>query len=264
MSRTELSVDKANNKSFAVIALNVMPLAPLPKTKEELLSQAKTLIAAGERSLHAGMQCLHDAAEALAIAKEEFHATQREIAQFVGKSPAWVNALLKWRLRGYKGKSPFGPTTKQGRVQHAEQRAISKPRKTLPAKAKNATVMEDPFTTRIAADDKNDNTTAPPAGLIAVDGKNDNTTATPTGLIAADSKNDNTTEASTTGIAADSKNDNTTEAPRADASRPDYDASATALIGFKLAVDQWVPRMNYADRCDATSYLLKKAKVSVS
>jgi hypothetical protein len=247
MSRTKLPAGKAKSKSFAVIALNPMPLAPLPKTKEELLSQAKTLIAAGERSLHEGMQCLHDAAEALAITKEEFHATQREIAQFVGKSPAWVNALLKWRLRGYKGKSPFGPTTKQGRVQHAEQQAISKPRKTLPAKAKNATVMEDPFTTRIAADGKNDNTPATPTGLIATDSKNDNTPATPTGL-----------------IAADSKNDNTTEAPRTDASRPDRDASETALMGFKFAVDQWVPRMNYADRCDATSYLLKKAKVSVS
>jgi hypothetical protein len=142
MSRTKLPADKAKNKSFAVIALNPMPLAPLPKTKEELLSQAKTLIAAGERSLHEGMQCLHDAAEALAIAKEEFHSTQREIAQFVGKSPAWVNALLQWRLRGYKGGSPFGPTTKQGRVQHAEQQAISQRRRTLPAEAKNATVTE--------------------------------------------------------------------------------------------------------------------------
>jgi hypothetical protein len=113
----------------------------------------------------------------------------------------------------------------------------------------------------IAADGKNDNTTEP--STTPADGKNDNTTEAPTtGLIAADGKNDNTTEPSTT--PADSKNDNTTEAPRTDASRPDRDASATASMGFKFAVDQWVPRMNYADRCDATSYLLKKAKVSVS
>jgi hypothetical protein len=222
------------------------PPAHKATTKAQLLNRAKTLIEAGERSLRKGLQSLHDAAEALAIAKEEHGASQREMAKFVGKSLGWVNALLQWRLGGYKETSPFGPTTKKGRVQHAEQRAVSKPRKTLPAQAKNAIVTEDPNTKLIAADSKNDNTAE----------------ATTTGLIVADGKNDNTTEPSTT--PADSKNDNTTEAPRTDASRPDRDASATALMGFKLAVDQWVPRMNYADRCDATSYLLKKAKVSVS
>jgi hypothetical protein len=47
--------------------------------------------------------------------------TQREIADAVGKSVGWVNAMHMWQIGGCKGDSPFGPTTKRGRVQHAEQ-----------------------------------------------------------------------------------------------------------------------------------------------
>lgn len=89
-------------------------------TKDELLIRAKAAIEAGERSLHA-------AAEALGIAHEDHFASQREMAEAIGKSASWVNKLLKWRRAGYKDPSPFGPTTKKGRVEHAQQHI--KPRK---------------------------------------------------------------------------------------------------------------------------------------
>jgi hypothetical protein len=87
-------------------------------TKAELLKRAKAAIEAGEQSLH-------DAAEALGLAEEEHSATQREMAEAIGKSASWVNKLLKWRRSGYKDRSPFGPTTKRGRVEHAQQRVLA-------------------------------------------------------------------------------------------------------------------------------------------
>jgi hypothetical protein len=92
-------------------------------TKDDLLRRAKNAIDAGERRLH-------EAADALAVAQEDFKATQREIAKAVGRSVSWVNRLLKWRQSGYKEHSPFGPTTTAGRVSHAKHRTkASKPRK---------------------------------------------------------------------------------------------------------------------------------------
>jgi hypothetical protein len=95
--------------------------APETTTKAELLNLAKAAIAAGE-------QHLRDAAEALARAQDDFKATQRELAEGVGRSAAWVCQLLKWRASGYREQSPFGPTTKAGRVSHAKQRATSRGR----------------------------------------------------------------------------------------------------------------------------------------
>jgi hypothetical protein len=69
-------------------------------TKDALLSRAREAVEAGERSLH-------DAAEALGLAQEEHSAGQREMAEAVGRSASWVNALLKWRRSGYKDASPF-------------------------------------------------------------------------------------------------------------------------------------------------------------
>jgi hypothetical protein len=107
-------------------------------TKDELLSRAKAAIDAGEQSLHV-------AAEALALAQDDFNATQREIASAVGKSPAWVNALLKWQRSGCKDDSPFGPKSKAARVQHAEQRVkASKPSAVTP---KNQALFD--FTVRV-------------------------------------------------------------------------------------------------------------------
>jgi len=83
-------------------------------TKAEVLSNAKVAIEAGESR--------RDSAERLAVAQENFSATQREIAEAVGRSAGWVNRLLKWRRSGYNEKSPFGPTTTAGRVARAQQR----------------------------------------------------------------------------------------------------------------------------------------------
>jgi len=103
------------------------PIALNMTTKAELLSRGKAAIDAGENYLR-------DAAEALGLAQQDFNATQREIAESVGRSLGWVNRLLKWRRSGYKEHSPFGPTTKVGRVQHAEQRTkATKPRKPKPS-----------------------------------------------------------------------------------------------------------------------------------
>jgi hypothetical protein len=79
-------------------------------TKAEVLSRAKAAVEAGESP--------RDTAERLASAKEDFHASQREIGRAVGRSASWVNRLLKWRRSGYKQSSPFGPTTRAGRAAH--------------------------------------------------------------------------------------------------------------------------------------------------
>jgi hypothetical protein len=104
-------------------------------TKGELLERAKAAIEAGEQSLHA-------AAEALGLAQDDHSATQREMAEAVGMSASWVNKLLKWRRSGYKEHSPFGPTTKSGRVEHAQQRA--KPSRALKAQEPKVTASPDP------------------------------------------------------------------------------------------------------------------------
>ena len=82
-------------------------------TITELLSRAKDAIASGEIALHA-------AAEDIAAAQEQ-GATQRQIAEAVGKSAAWINRLLKWRQSGYQDGSAFGPQAKASR-QRAAQR----------------------------------------------------------------------------------------------------------------------------------------------
>ena len=59
----------------------------------ELLKRARAAIESGEDFLRA-------AAEDLAAAQAQ-GATQRHIAEGVGKSAAWVNRLLRWRDTGY-------------------------------------------------------------------------------------------------------------------------------------------------------------------
>jgi hypothetical protein len=64
------------------------------------------------------------------------------MAEAVGMSASWVNKLLKWRRSGYEEHSPFGPTTKSGRVEHAQQRA--KPSRALKAQEPKVTASADP------------------------------------------------------------------------------------------------------------------------
>ena len=88
-------------------------------TVTELLSRANRAIESGETSLRA-------AADDIAAAEEQ-GATQRQIAEAVGKSAAWVNRLLKWRESGYQDDTAFGPQAKASRqrappVQSPEQK----------------------------------------------------------------------------------------------------------------------------------------------
>jgi hypothetical protein len=74
------------------------------------------------RAVEAGEHKFREAAECLAAAKK-LGATQRQSAKAIGKSPAWVNVLLKWRSGGYR-ETPFGPQSKAKRtaVQATKQR----------------------------------------------------------------------------------------------------------------------------------------------
>jgi hypothetical protein len=67
-------------------------------TKAQHLTEAKRAVAAGDKSYRL-------AADHMAAAQKQ-GATQREIADKVGKSPAWVNDLLRWRTYGFKD-TPF-------------------------------------------------------------------------------------------------------------------------------------------------------------
>lgn len=64
-------------------------------TIAKLLTDARRAIAAGESSLR-------KAAELIAKAQEA-GATQRQIAERIGKSQSWISQLLAWRKSGYKG-----------------------------------------------------------------------------------------------------------------------------------------------------------------
>lgn len=116
-----MELQNSSQRSKSLVAANAT-------TKEELLRRAKDAIEASDQSLH-------DAAEALGVAKELHEATQAEMALAIGKSEAWVSLLLRWRRSDYKDESPFGPRTKAGRLEHAKDRAASgasklrKPRK---------------------------------------------------------------------------------------------------------------------------------------
>jgi hypothetical protein len=58
-------------------------------TVTELLSRAKLAIESGDSSMRAAAEDI--------VTAQELGATQRQIAEAVGKSAAWVNRLLKWR-----------------------------------------------------------------------------------------------------------------------------------------------------------------------
>lgn len=85
--------------------------------------KAKQAIASGEASLR-------EAADHLAQARK-LGATQRQSAEAVRKSPAWVNRLLRWRDGGCKD-SPFGPQSKVKRARAAVQATKQPARPTAP------------------------------------------------------------------------------------------------------------------------------------
>jgi hypothetical protein len=94
-------------------------------TVTELLSRAKRAIESGE------IISLRAAAEDIAAAHEQ-GATQRQIAEAVGKSAAWVNRLLKWRESGYRDDTAFGPQAKASR-QRANRVQATEQKKQKPA-----------------------------------------------------------------------------------------------------------------------------------
>ena len=85
------------------------------------LQIAKRAFASGEVDLRRG-------AEHVAQAVEK-GATQRQAAEGVGKSPAWVNRLLRWRADDYRDDTPFGPEAKskreRARVQASKHETLS-------------------------------------------------------------------------------------------------------------------------------------------
>jgi hypothetical protein len=83
--------------------LTVLALHEIQKVPE-LLARAK-------ESIECGVSSFRAAAEYLAAA-QELGVSQRQLADGVGKSAAWVNALLKWRERGYPDGTPFRPQAK--------------------------------------------------------------------------------------------------------------------------------------------------------
>jgi len=87
-------------------------------TIAKLHDKARRAIAAGEGSFR-------QAAEYLAEASKQ-GATQRQSAKAIGRSPAWVNTLLKWQASGFKD-TPFGPQSeaKRAAVQSPKQTAAS-------------------------------------------------------------------------------------------------------------------------------------------
>jgi hypothetical protein len=147
VQRESVELEPVKLEADLAKTLGASPLTPaiatVTNTKAELLCRAKAAIEAGESSLR-------DAAEALALVQEKFNVTQREIAEAVGRSASWVNRLLKWRRSGYKEYSPFGPTTKAGRVAHAQQRTTtSRPGK---PKAATTTTLADSETSSSSTD----------------------------------------------------------------------------------------------------------------
>ena len=79
----------------------------------EAIAFAAQAIASSDRNLKL-------AAEYLAYAEEEGK-TQRQMAEGVGKSAAWVNRLLQWRRDGYPEDTPFGTQSQERDERHDER-----------------------------------------------------------------------------------------------------------------------------------------------
>jgi len=105
------------SRQLGLTVLGLREIAKIP----ELLARAR-------QSIESGVSSFRAAAEYLADAQEQ-GATQRQIAEAVGKSAAWVNRLLRWRQSGYQDDTAFGPQARASRqrarrrVQPTEQKA---------------------------------------------------------------------------------------------------------------------------------------------
>jgi hypothetical protein len=79
----------------------------------EAVALAAQLIAASDRNLKLAAEYLE-----FAVAEGK---TQRQIAEGVGKSAAWVNRLLQWRRDGYAEDTPFGMQSQERDERHDER-----------------------------------------------------------------------------------------------------------------------------------------------
>jgi hypothetical protein len=93
------------------------------------------------------------------------------VSQLIGgpKIPGQVRVsrLLKWQRQGYKDDSPFGPTTRAGRLAHAKVRAAA--RETNPSKAKATKASADIAGARTGEADTDASTSALAEFKAAVD-----------------------------------------------------------------------------------------------
>jgi hypothetical protein len=83
------------------------------KNGDEAIALAAKAVASSDRNLKS-------AAEYLAFAEKEGK-TQREMAEGIGKSAAWVNGLLRWHREGYLEETPFGAQSQERDKRHDEQ-----------------------------------------------------------------------------------------------------------------------------------------------
>jgi hypothetical protein len=91
---------------------------------DQLHNRARRAIESGEMGFRSGADYLAEA--------RKLGATQRESASAIGKSPAWVNALLKWHDGGFKSDAPF-PSATRSPVQRAEQKNGDQKKASRPA-----------------------------------------------------------------------------------------------------------------------------------
>lgn len=221
-----LETDYANHDSAAA---EVSTLANYHR-KWDRFDRAKQAILAGEQGLREGYK---EAADYLAMAEAEDRTTQREMASGVGKSVGWVNRLLKWREGGYRGETPF-----------AEPSRVARERKKLVQ----------------STEQKFHKAQQPNAGLSAT---NDEVTGTANvGAVSTESASVN-------------KAKNANASPTPTKSKPtiakaglttgtDTTTSKSALTELKSAADRLLPKMNFDDRRDFTSYLLKQSRTRVA
>jgi len=90
-----------------------MSKATVARTADEAIASAAEVIKTSDRTLRL-------AADYLAFAEEK-GATQRKMAEGIGKSAAWVNRLLQWRRDGYSENTPFGAQSRERDERHDER-----------------------------------------------------------------------------------------------------------------------------------------------
>jgi hypothetical protein len=129
-----------NNNAHLSTPINDQHQVAVP-TEETVIDlpeiSVEDLLIRARRKIDSGVVSLRSAAEDLAAAQDR-GATQRELADAVGKSVGWINGLLAWRKRGYDD-TPFGPSSKKSR--HQSRLVQASERKRLKATDRFASTM---------------------------------------------------------------------------------------------------------------------------